>query len=208
MASVKPNYFTRWTTTRRGHGRIRVEAEAIGVSLNAEKTHTVTITDERAVFAFLGFEFRWLPSTKTGRRYPCTTPRPKKVAALLRKVRDTLRTHRQHHLTGPICGDRAEQVPWEPLIARRTMTNQAAFRLPGERDPTVRILIESVEHETKFGVRRHDFENIPVPTETDADFVVEVDCPRCFRTDATPLQTGLREHQHLRRNRHIKRRQH
>jgi len=29
------------------------------VSLNAEKTRIVTITDEHAVFAFLGFEFRW-----------------------------------------------------------------------------------------------------------------------------------------------------
>jgi len=31
--------------------RIRCEADAIGVSLNTEKTHLVTITDEHAVFA-------------------------------------------------------------------------------------------------------------------------------------------------------------
>jgi len=74
--------------------RIRCEAEAIGVSLNTEKTRIITITDDRAVFAFLGFEFRWTPSTKTGRWYPCTTPRPKNVTAVLRKVRDTLRTNR------------------------------------------------------------------------------------------------------------------
>ena len=78
----------------RALARIRIEAEAIGVSLNTEKTRLVTITDERAVFAFLGFEFRWVPSTKTGRRYPCLTPRPKKVTAVLRTVRDTLRTSR------------------------------------------------------------------------------------------------------------------
>ena len=78
----------------RALARIRCEAEAIGVSLNTEKTRIVTITDEHAVFAFLGFEFRWVPSTKTGRWYPCTTPRPKNVTAVLRKVRDTLRINR------------------------------------------------------------------------------------------------------------------
>jgi RNA-directed DNA polymerase len=75
--------------------RIRREAETIGVSLNTEKTRIVTITDDRAVFAFLGFEFRWVPSKKTGWWYPCVTPRPKKVTSVLRKVRDTLR-HGRH----------------------------------------------------------------------------------------------------------------
>jgi RNA-directed DNA polymerase len=74
--------------------RIRREAEAIGVSLNAEKTRVVTITGERAVFAFLGFEFRWVRSAKTGKWYPCTTPRPKKVTEVMRHVRDTLRFSR------------------------------------------------------------------------------------------------------------------
>ena len=78
----------------RALARIRCEADAIGVSLNTEKTRIVTITDDHAVFAFLGFEFRWVPSTKTGRWYPCTTPRPKKITAVLQKVRDTLREHR------------------------------------------------------------------------------------------------------------------
>lgn len=74
--------------------RIRREAEAIGVSLNTEKTRIVTITDDRASFAFLGFEFRWVRSAKTGRWYPCTTPRPKKVTAVLRQVKRTLRVSR------------------------------------------------------------------------------------------------------------------
>jgi RNA-directed DNA polymerase len=74
--------------------RIRREAEAIGVSLNTEKTRIVTITDDRASFAFLGFEFRWVRSAKTGRWYPCTTPRPKKVTAVLRQVKLTLRASR------------------------------------------------------------------------------------------------------------------
>jgi RNA-directed DNA polymerase len=75
--------------------RIRREADTIGVSLNTEKTRIVTITDDRAVFAFLGFEFRWVPSKKTGWWYPCVTPRPKKVTSVLRKVKDTLR-HGRH----------------------------------------------------------------------------------------------------------------
>ncbi len=78
----------------RALSRIRREAEAIGVSLNMEKTRIVTITDARAVFAFLGFEFRWVPSRKTGRRYPCMTPRSKKITLVLRKVRDTLQANR------------------------------------------------------------------------------------------------------------------
>src|SRR6185437_4515418 len=74
---------------------IRREAEAIGVSINTEKTRIVTVTDDRALFAFLGFEFRWIPSKRTGAWYACRTPRPKKVTAVLRKVRDTLR-HGRH----------------------------------------------------------------------------------------------------------------
>jgi RNA-directed DNA polymerase len=70
--------------------RIRQEAEAIGVSLNADKTRIVTITDERASFAFLGFDLRWERSMKTGRWYPSKTPRPKKVTEILRTIRDIL----------------------------------------------------------------------------------------------------------------------
>jgi RNA-directed DNA polymerase len=75
----------------RALARIRREAEAIGVSLNTEKTRLVTMSDDRAAFAFLGFEFRWIPSKRTGRYFPYMTPRPKNVTAVLRKVRDTLR---------------------------------------------------------------------------------------------------------------------
>jgi len=79
----------RWAD--RALERIREEAEAIGVSLNAEKTRSITLTDRAAVFAFLGFELRWERSERTGRWYPCSTPRPKAVRALLRQVRDELR---------------------------------------------------------------------------------------------------------------------
>ena len=37
-------------------------------------TGIVTVSDDRACFAFLGFEFRWIPSKKTGRCFPCVTP--------------------------------------------------------------------------------------------------------------------------------------
>ncbi len=49
--------------------RIRREAEAIGVSLHAEKTRTVTMTEPGANFAFLGFEFRW-EGTEPEDRHP------------------------------------------------------------------------------------------------------------------------------------------
>jgi hypothetical protein len=74
--------------------RIREEAEAIGVQLNVEKTRQVTMSDQGAVFAFLGFEFRWIRSPKSGSRYPSTTPKPKKVVQVLRSVRNILRVHR------------------------------------------------------------------------------------------------------------------
>jgi RNA-directed DNA polymerase len=74
--------------------RVRCEAEAIGVSINTEKTRVVSMTTPRASFAFLGFEFRWVSSEKTGRWYPCRTPRPKKLTSVLRQVRETLRASR------------------------------------------------------------------------------------------------------------------
>ncbi|HKQ72053.1 MAG TPA: group II intron reverse transcriptase/maturase [Polyangiaceae bacterium] len=74
--------------------RIRCEAEAIGVSPNEEKTRVVTMPGDHAVFAFLGFEFRWVPSMKTRYWYPCLTPRPKKVTAVLRQVKAALRACR------------------------------------------------------------------------------------------------------------------
>lgn len=85
----------RWAA--RALERIREEAEAIGVSLNAEKTRTVTLTEPGTSFAFLGFEFRWQPNPTIKKGYPHTSPRRKKVIEILRKVRHTLRNSR--HLT-------------------------------------------------------------------------------------------------------------
>jgi RNA-directed DNA polymerase len=74
--------------------RIGEEAEALGVSLNADKTRKVTMTDHDAMFAFLGFEFRWQRSHKSGKWYPHKSPRPKKVTQVLQTVRDVLQRSR------------------------------------------------------------------------------------------------------------------
>jgi RNA-directed DNA polymerase len=97
MVVLTPNSPKGRTWADRALERIRTEAEAIGVSLNADKTRIVTITDERASFAFLGFDLRWERSKRTGRWFASRTPRSKKVTELLRKIRDILRDSR--HLT-------------------------------------------------------------------------------------------------------------
>ncbi len=71
-----------------------------GVSLNAEKTRTVTLTATQASsFAFLGFTIRWQPNPTVQKGYPHTSPKRKKVLEVLRKVRNTLRGSR--HLSMP-----------------------------------------------------------------------------------------------------------
>jgi hypothetical protein len=86
MVVLTPNSPKGRTWADRALERIRTEAEAIGVSLNADKTRIVTITDERASFAFLGFDLRWERSKRTGRWFASRTPRSKKVTELLRSV--------------------------------------------------------------------------------------------------------------------------
>ena len=78
----------------RALARVRREAEAIGVSLNTEKTRRVKLTDPGASFAFLGFDFRWQPNPTIQKGYAHTSPRRKKVIEVLRKVRNTLRESR------------------------------------------------------------------------------------------------------------------
>lgn len=82
----------RWAD--RALERVREEAEAVGVSLNVEKTRTVSMAESHAVFAFLGYEFRWVRSSRSGAWFPYTRPRQKKVQAVLREVRVILRTSR------------------------------------------------------------------------------------------------------------------
>jgi RNA-directed DNA polymerase len=83
----------RWAD--RALERIREEAEAIGVSLNRDKTRMLSLAEPGAKFTFLGFVFRWKRSPRTGRGYAHIVPRPENITELLRKVRDTLR-HSRH----------------------------------------------------------------------------------------------------------------
>jgi RNA-directed DNA polymerase len=52
------------------------------------------MTDAKSHFAFLGFEFWWMQSSRTRNWFPYARPRPKKVRAVLRAVRDELRVSR------------------------------------------------------------------------------------------------------------------
>lgn len=83
----------RWAD--RALERIREEAEAIGVSINTDKTRVLSIAEAGAKFVFLGFVFRWKRSPRTGRWYAYLAPRPEKVTQVLRRVRDTL-AHSRH----------------------------------------------------------------------------------------------------------------
>lgn len=82
----------RWA--ERALERIREEAGAIGVAVNEEKTRLVAMTEAKAHFAFLGFEFRWIRSPRTRTWFPYASPRPKKVRSILREVRKELRVSR------------------------------------------------------------------------------------------------------------------
>lgn len=82
----------RWLA--RARERIREEAEAIGVSLNTEKTRTVRLTDPDSSFAFLGFDIRWKTNSTVEKGYAHTNPRRKKVIEVIRKVRESLRASR------------------------------------------------------------------------------------------------------------------
>jgi len=84
----------RWA--ERALERIREEAGAIGVELNTEKTRTVLLTEKGAMFAFLGFEFRWKPGSARAKAYAHTSPRTKKITEVLRAVREKLRRNRDY----------------------------------------------------------------------------------------------------------------
>jgi group II intron reverse transcriptase/maturase len=96
----------RWAD--RALERIRVEAEAIGVSLNTEKTRLVSLAEAGTKFVFLGYVIRWRQSRRTQRWFACVVPRPDRVTHLLREVRDTLRHSR--HLRMPEAVVRVNQI--------------------------------------------------------------------------------------------------
>jgi RNA-directed DNA polymerase len=133
--------------------RIRCEAEAIGVSLNAEKTRIVKITDGRAAFAFLGFEFRWVPSAKTGWWYPCTTPRPKKVIAVLRRVRDTLRVSQHLPMQAVVANVNLIVRGWVNYF-RVGNSSQAFLKVKDQVERKVRRFAAKKSKRSGFGWKR------------------------------------------------------
>jgi RNA-directed DNA polymerase len=82
----------RWAD--RALERVRQEAGAVGVLLNTEKTRIVSMTEPHASFAFLGYELRWIRSSRSGAWFPYARPRRKKVQTVLREVRMILRASR------------------------------------------------------------------------------------------------------------------
>jgi RNA-directed DNA polymerase len=96
----------RWAD--RALERIREEAEAIGVSLNTEKTRLLKVAEAGAKFVFLGYVIRWRQSRRTQRWFACVVPRPDRVTHVLREVRNTLR--RSRHLRMPEAVARVNQI--------------------------------------------------------------------------------------------------
>ncbi len=88
----------------RALARISVEAAAIGVEINTEKTRMVTMTDPGVSFDFLGFETRWTRNFKTGRWFPFSQPRKKKTVEIQNKVRDLLASHRHLSVEDMVSG--------------------------------------------------------------------------------------------------------
>jgi len=153
MVVLAPDSEKGRTWAGRALERIRCEADAIGVSLNTEKTLIVTITDDRAVFAFLGFEFRWLLSRKTGKRYPCMTPRPKKVIDLLRKVRDSLRASRHLPLQAAVAQVNSIVRGWVNYF-RVGNSSQAFGKVRYHTERKVRRFVAKRSKRTGFGWKR------------------------------------------------------
>jgi RNA-directed DNA polymerase len=82
--------------------RIKIEACAIGVSINEEKTRVVSLGDTHATFAFLGFDWRWSRSRRTGKHFALKTPRKKKVQDVCHRVAEVLDRNRHLEVTAAV----------------------------------------------------------------------------------------------------------
>ena len=91
---------SRWLN--RALARIDEEAAAVGVNINRDKTHVLSVTDTRAVFSFLGFDFRWEQSRRTGKYFSLMTPKAKKVVEVQRRVAEILRHCRHLKVTAAV----------------------------------------------------------------------------------------------------------
>jgi RNA-directed DNA polymerase len=153
MVVLAPDSKTGRKWADRALERIRQEAEAIGVALNEEKTRMVTLTDQSAFFAFLGFELRWVRSRKTGAWYPCMTPRPKKVTAVLRQVAQVLRANR--HLSVKAAVEQVNQIlrGWVNYF-RVGNSSQAFGKIKHHVERKVRRYAAKQRKRTGFGWKR------------------------------------------------------
>ena len=131
----------RWAD--RALERIREEAETIGVSLNMDKTRSVSLAEARAEFVFLGIVFRWKQSSRTGRWFACVVPRKERVIELLRRVRAKLRLIRHLRMR--------EAVAQVNQIVRGWV---AYFRVGNSADVLQKVKYEVERKVRRFAVRK------------------------------------------------------
>jgi len=131
----------RWAD--RALERIREEAEFIGVSINMDKTRSISIAEARAEFVFLGFVFRWKQSRRTGRWFACVVPRKERVIELLRRVRAKLRVIRHLRMR--------EAVAQVNQIVRGWV---AYFRVGNSADVLQKVKYEVERKVRRFAVRK------------------------------------------------------
>ena len=85
--------------------RLRQELAKLGVEINEEKSRVVDLRKEES-FAFLGFEYRYLPG-RTGKLRLQVTPKQKKRVALFAKLKEVFR----RNISQPVQGVIAEINP-------------------------------------------------------------------------------------------------
>jgi RNA-directed DNA polymerase len=121
--------------------------------LNREKTRMVTLTDRKAVFAFLGFEFRWARGKRSGRWYPAMTPRPKAVVQVLRNIRDVLRSERSSPVKAAVARVNEVVRGWVNYF-RVGNSSQAFAKVRLNVELRVRRFMSKKQKRTGFGWKR------------------------------------------------------
>jgi RNA-directed DNA polymerase len=80
--------------------RLRQELAKLGVEINEEKSRVVDLRKDES-FAFLGFEYRYLPG-RSGKLRLQVTPKQKKRVALFAKLKEVFRRHVSQPVEGVI----------------------------------------------------------------------------------------------------------
>ena len=73
--------------------RLREELAKLRVEINEDKSRNVDLKTKGGSFTFLGFEFRRIFFSNTGRWGPNVTPKLKKRTALFERLREVFRSH-------------------------------------------------------------------------------------------------------------------